>query len=378
MATTHEHQEVENEVAPSWRTTFLGADREGRVDNASWGAIVAGVAVALAVLIAFALVAAALGLGMTDPTSDQPFDGVGMAVGLWTILTLALAMAAGGFVAGVLAVKAGFLHGLAVWAATTIAAAVVVVLAISGVVGVAANLTGAVASNLGRAAGTLAETAGDAVSSATEGVADAVGDVDLTGLDDDIEQILADTGVPELQPDYLQGQVDEVRTEIGDAARQLLTDPGGYEQILDDLAASLQERSETIVDAVDRDAVATAVAENTDLTDDEATEAVDEAVEWAEQAGAAFGDALDDAQAALDDARETVVGLVDDARETLDDASDAAARAALWTFVGVLVAAVIASFAGLWGSRLVAGRDDSGELRRRRATVPGGPLPPQR
>lgn len=128
--------------SPSWRTTALGADVADRSGNASWGAIFAGVAVALAVLLTFSLIAAALGLGIADPTSDQPFDKVGIAVGLWSIFSPAVALAAGGFVAGVLAVRAGVMHGLAVWATSTLALVVAVVFAVSGAIGVAGSVVG--------------------------------------------------------------------------------------------------------------------------------------------------------------------------------------------------------------------------------------------
>ncbi len=356
-------REPEIEPHASWRATYLGADTSERADNSSWGSIVAGVLVALATLVTFSLVGAALGLGITDPTSDEPFAGVGVAVGLWSVVTIAVSLAAGGFVAGVLAVRAGFLHGLVVWAASTLALVVAVVLAVQGILGFGGAIVGSVGSTVGGQLGNLADVAGDAVGAAAEGIADGVGDVDFSGLTDDVRQVLADTNVPELQPEYLQEQIDEVRADIVDAASQLVTDPGGYEEVLDELAASLQERVEAITDSVDRDAIAEAVAANTELSRREAEEAVDNAVEGAQRAAEGVGDAIDAAQAALTDAQGEVGQLVEDARQTLDDAADASARAALWAFAGLLIGAAIASFAGLWGSRLVIARTESGRVR---------------
>ncbi|MDQ3781820.1 MAG: hypothetical protein M3349_02635, partial [Actinomycetota bacterium] len=193
-------REPEFEPHASWRTTYLGADTSERADNSSWGSIVAGVVVALATFVTFSLVGAALGLGITDPTSDEPFAGVGVAVGLWTVVTLTVSLAAGGFVAGVLAVRAGFLHGLVVWATATLALVVAVVLAVSGILRVAGSVVGTVGSAVGAQVGSLADVAGDAVGAAAEGIADQVGDVDVSGLTDDVRQVLADTDVPELQP----------------------------------------------------------------------------------------------------------------------------------------------------------------------------------
>lgn len=352
-----------DDETPSWRTTYLGADTDDRPSNASWGAILVGVAVALAVLVTFSLVAAALGLGIADPTSDQPFDNVGTAVGLAGILALAIALGAGGFVAGVLAVRAGFMHGLAVWATSTLVLVVAVVYAAAGALGVAGSVVGSVGSAIGGGAGTVADVAGDAAGAVADTIGDQLADIDTDEVGEDVQQILADTGVPELQPEYLEDQLGEVQSDLADAALDLVADPGSYDEILDELATSLQERIDAVADSIDREAIAASVEQNTDLDQAEAEQATNDAVDAAEAATEQLSDALDGTQAALDDARESLAQLVDDARETLDDASDAASRAALWAFVGLVIGAAITSFAGLWGSRLVVARTETGQLR---------------
>jgi hypothetical protein len=182
-------------------------------------------------------------------------------------------------------------------------------------------------------------------------------------MSDDVQQVLSDTGIPELQPDYLQSQIDDSRSEIADAATELVTNPSRYEEVLDELAASMQERVDAIAEAVDEDAIAAAVAENTDLSEEEAEQAVDNAVEAAQSTADSVRQSIDSAQEAIADARASIAQFIDDARQTLDDASDAAGRAALWAFFGLLAGAAITSFAGLWGSRLVVARTESGRLR---------------
>lgn len=335
----------------------------GRTDNASWGAIFAGAAITGALLITFSFVALAFGFGIVDPTSDDPFRGVGTAVGLWSLFTIVVALATGAFVTGALAVRAGLLHGVAVWATTAIALTIVTVMAVSGLVGAATSLVGSVATTAARGAVTLAEAAGEATGAAVSGVADLVSDVEVEELGDDVQQVLTDTGIPELQPDYLESQLEEVRSDIGDTATALVTDPGDYEETLGALVDSLQERVDTITASVDREAVTQAVAENTDLTEAEAEEAVDNAIAAAETAAANVGTAIDDAGRALEEAQVEVERIVDEARQTLDDASDAASRAALWIFLGLLAGLIISGFAGLSGSRMVAARNEAGDVR---------------
>lgn len=345
---------------PSWRATILGSDSDGRTSSVSWASIIAGVVVATAVLITLSLIGAALGLAITDPTSDEPFTGVGVGLGIWAVLTLVLSLSAGGFVAGVLAVRAGFLHGLVVWSATTVALTITLAVGIGNIVGAAGSLLGSVGSAVGSGVATVSDAAGDAVGAVIDPIAEQI-DIDSDDLGADVEQLLADTGVDELQPEYLRAQLDEARTEVTDAAEDLVTDPESYEQILGDLVASLQERIETVANAADRDAIAQAVAENTDLTEAEAEQAVDNAYEGIQAATDDAAQALDQAQMALEEAVEEAERLVAEARETLDDASNAAAQAAAWGFVALLLGAAITAFSGLWGSRLVVGRDETGQ-----------------
>jgi hypothetical protein len=74
---------------PSWRTTYLGVGDGVDAKNVSWGAVFAGIVTTIAVLIAFSLLGTAIGLGVTKLTADQPFQGVGTALAIWAILTLA-------------------------------------------------------------------------------------------------------------------------------------------------------------------------------------------------------------------------------------------------------------------------------------------------
>jgi hypothetical protein len=76
----------------SWKADALG---DGRADNPriiSWGAVIAGVVTLLALTLLLSLITAALGLGMADFTAENPGEGVGIATGLWSIVTLVLAL----------------------------------------------------------------------------------------------------------------------------------------------------------------------------------------------------------------------------------------------------------------------------------------------
>ncbi|MBA4504664.1 hypothetical protein [Corynebacterium sanguinis] len=115
--------------------------------NVSWGAIFAGVVTFLGLMILLGVGAAAMGLQGSSA----------VATGIFAVISLAIAFAAAGYVAGALGVRAGLFHGFATWATSLIAA-----LVLTGWLG--ASVVG----GLGSALGTVAQSAGNAVSVTSE------------------------------------------------------------------------------------------------------------------------------------------------------------------------------------------------------------------
>lgn len=143
----------------------------------SWGAVFAGVFVALILQLILNLLG--LGLGLTSVSAadgDNPAAStVTIGAGLWWVVSGILAAAAGGYMAGRLSGKpvetsAGY-HGLISWAVTTFLVIYLLTSALGGLVGGAfstvsstlggaANAAGAAASGVGGAAQTAAQAAG--------------------------------------------------------------------------------------------------------------------------------------------------------------------------------------------------------------------------
>lgn len=353
-------------TSPSWRATFLGADTHDTAGGISWGAVLAGVVTFLALLVTFSFVGAAVGLGQVEATSDQPFAGVGTGLAIWGVLTLLISLAAAGFVTGVLSIRGGFMHGVVTWATGLLAVVVMLGVLTSSVFGAIGSVVGSTASVVGSGAASVADLAGDGIQSAVDGVSGQLEGADLSGLDEQTQEILEGTGVEELQPDYLQGQLDAALGDVQDVGTTILTDPDQADTALEELGTSLEERATTISEAVDRDAIAQSVEENTDLTGQEAEEAVDSTEQALTEATETAQEQLQNAQTALEDGREQIDQTIADARQTADDAASASARAAAWVFVGLLLGLAVTAFASLFGSRLVVGRSTDGEVRTRR------------
>lgn len=162
----------------SMQEALIGTDRRGTRSNTAWGAILAGVVTFLALTILLSIATAAMGLQGAS----------GTAAGIWSVVALAIALAAAGYVAGALAVRAGLLHGFLTWATSMLA-----VLVLAGWLGT--SLLGAV----GNVAGTVAQTVAQSTSvtgqdaqDAADAVQDNVSEQDVDQAQDQAEQAAQD------------------------------------------------------------------------------------------------------------------------------------------------------------------------------------------
>ncbi|UAW99544.1 hypothetical protein KEM63_06155 [Halopseudomonas nanhaiensis] len=91
----------------------------------SWGAILAGVAVALVMHILLGVLGIAVGATVVDPAEESnPMSGMGIGAGIFFVVSALIALFSGGYTAGALAIIQDrtdrTLHGLTTWAVVTI------------------------------------------------------------------------------------------------------------------------------------------------------------------------------------------------------------------------------------------------------------------
>ncbi len=150
----------------------LGEDGSVLVSPArriAWGAVFAGVALALVVQVVLAMLGAGIGLSTVDPMQGGSPDAqtFGMAAGAWWAVSMLIALYIGGWVAGHMAglpLKSdGTLHGLVVWAFTVLLMLYLLSSALGGVIGGAFNV-------MGKAAGQTAQVAANAPPGAVDAV----------------------------------------------------------------------------------------------------------------------------------------------------------------------------------------------------------------
>lgn len=131
----------------------------------SWGAIFAGVVIAVAVQLVLGILGAGIGLTMVDPVQGTTpgAAGFGIGAGIFWLITTVLALGAGGYaaarVAGVHERFDAMVHGLVVWGVTLILTLYLLTSAVGGIIGGAFRTIGSVAGAAGSTVGAAAPTA---------------------------------------------------------------------------------------------------------------------------------------------------------------------------------------------------------------------------
>lgn len=194
-------------------TVGVAAPLTADLRRVSWGAILTGVVVALAVQVLLAMLGAGIGLATIEPTQqgDNPSaTGMGIGAAIWWALSGIIAAFLGGWVASRLAGQpsreAGMLHGLAAWAVATLVVLYLVSSAAGSLIGGAFNVAGRTLSGVGSAAG-------GAVSAAAEQINP------LEMIQDEIRSA-ANPNDPEAAGRQLAAAMGRVLTGEGDAVNQ--------------------------------------------------------------------------------------------------------------------------------------------------------------
>ena len=341
---------------------YLGANEREAGYNLSWGSIFAGVVTFIALFMTFSLIGSAIGFGMVEPTSNNPLDGVGTGLMIWTVVTLILSLFGAGFVSGVAARRVGLVHGFLTWATSMIVTIVMLSYVTIGAFSVVGSLLGNIASAVGSGVENVASGTADVASKAFDEITGNMGDINTDQLETDVRDVLKDTDVPELQPNYLQDQVSDATSDITDAGKKIATDPNKADEIIDDLSTKLKDRATKISDSVDEEAISNAVAKHTDLNQQEAQEATQNIVNGLQKASDEAQQQIETAQQNLEQAKQDIDQAVKDARKKADEISDATAKASIWGFIAMVLGLVLTSIGGMVGANLVKTADHENRI----------------
>lgn len=131
----------------------------------SWGAVFAGVVIAVAVQLVLGILGAGIGLAMVDPVEGTTpgAAGFGIGAGVYWLITTVVALGSGGYaaarVAGVHERFDALVHGLVVWGVTLILTLYLLTSAVGGIIGGAFRTVGTVAGAAGATVGAAAPAA---------------------------------------------------------------------------------------------------------------------------------------------------------------------------------------------------------------------------
>ena len=323
----------------------------------SWGSIFAGTVTVLAISFLLSLLGSSIGLFMIDPLSDHPMSGVGTTVGIWTVVSLLISLAAGGFVAGKLAGADGMIHGFLTWATTLIVTVVLGAMLAISAVKTTVNILGSISSAAGSVISNVGSAVGDGVSSLADEAQNVFGDIDFDDMDksevkDNVRQALKKSGVKEFQPEYLDNQFKLIRSDLQKSVKKLVTHPNDADNIINDFTDRVKKRTETAFQDVNRDDLTKAIANNSSMSKAEVDKAVDEYITLYNNAREQGQERIADLEQTVADAKQQWEKMKQDARVKADRASNSAARSTLWSFFGILIGGGLCVFTGFYGAKM--------------------------
>ncbi len=307
-----------------------------RFKRVLWGAIFAGMVIAVVVQLLLSLLGAGIGLGTVDPlhynTPDASSFGIGAAI--WWAVSSVIALFAGGWVAGHLSGSTlrtdAILHGILTWGVASIVTVYLLASLVTSVVQGGASVVGKTASvaaaGVAAAAAPVAGMAKDQLEQSG---------ISLDSLKAEAKQLLAQTGTPALQPGAIASQASAAAGQLTTAA----TGSSGNAPA-EDLQSTLQKiitAGKNTVDQADRESVVNVVMARTGVSRPEAEQRTDAWIKQYQDARAQFEQKKQEAEAK--------------ARQAADAAASASSKAAFGAFCALLLGAIAAAFGGMAARR---------------------------
>lgn len=303
----------------------------------SWGAILAGAVIAIALTALLSLLGLGIGLGTLDIAEGDSGAGAPKATLLWWAVTSILATGIGAFVAarfaGIPRGVTGALHGLAVWAVTTILTLWLATTAVGFVLGAATSVVKTTA----QVTTSAVSTVGGAAISAGGAVIPSPSPADVNNAREaarrEAQGILERAGVGQDSARQAQGAV-------ATAAENIAMRPGTASQEINRLIDRLFEGPDAALSPQERDALVTELAQRAGMSRQEAEQA---AARWETQANTAWANVRRSGVQTADRAGETAVNVAD---TTVDTLSKVAWGMFLISLAGLVAAMIGAAIGG--------------------------------
>lgn len=301
----------------------------------SWGAVFAGIVVTLALQLLLGILGLAIGANSINPLQEQnPASGLGTGTVIWFAVSTLLALFTGGWVAGRLAGMPqrldSLLHGLLTWGLTALVTFYLLTTTVGGLISGAAGVLGQGMALLGQGATAAATNVAGAVDSELRQRG-----VDLSDIQREAKTLLSQTGKPALQPENLKSKGEAAVNAAQNTAEDAARNPQASDDELTSLLNRIAQSGEKTLQAADSEALVNVlVARGMDRQ-----EATNTVARW----GTTYEQAVVKYQQLKDQAAQQ-------ARETGAATAETVSKAALWTFVMLVLGAIAAIFGGMSGA----------------------------
>lgn len=281
-----------------------------RVFRVRWGAVFAGLVLAMTVQLILTVVGSAIGLAAWDPSSGK---GLGIGAGIWALLTMLISLFLGGGLAGYgsgFTKNSGMLHGLLVGALGLLFTTWMIGSGIGAIAGTTFSIVG----------NAVGATAGAAVEGASSSVADRIQQSGGFNLQSEIETLLRQTGNPAISPESLRATAEQ--------GSDLITQSSASNA---DVAREISDMFRDQTRTVNRDDLINVIAARTGKSHAEAEQMADRVMA-----------AYNTASAKLDTLKVA-------AADKAEDVASATSKGLWLALVGMVLSLAVAAFGGAWG-----------------------------
>ncbi|MDX5418416.1 MAG: hypothetical protein LPK14_03705 [Hymenobacteraceae bacterium] len=301
----------------------------------SWGAVFAGLAVALVIQLTLSLLGLGIGVGSIDPAEEQnPMAGLGTGTLIWWVVSMLISLFVGGWVAGRLAgMPTAFdsiLHGILTWSLFTLVSFYLLTTAVGSVISGVGSIVGRTLSLAGQGVAAVAPRAAEALGTELEERG-----INFQTVKEEARQVLQQTGKPELQPENIEQEARQTTNQLEEGVGEAAEDPQAAESTFDEVMNTLYGRGQEIASAADREAAVNVIMKRTGKSREEANEIVDGWIATYEQAKEQY--------------KETRARVGQRAQQIGGDVASAVSKAAIYAFFGLLLGAIAAAIGGKVG-----------------------------
>lgn len=156
------------------------------------------------------------------------------------------------------------------------------------------------------------------------GLADARGNVfyklgidtqlDSKQLKGNVVAALKKSGIPSLQPEFMQRQLNAAKNDLGAAVKTLALQPDNSDAVIQELIGKLKKHGGAISQDIDQDALKKSLLENTDMTRQQVNQIAKNLVEAKNKTSQLVNRRLDQVQAKINQAAQEYDELKQNAR----------------------------------------------------------------